>query len=343
MSTTHLLLLFTLAIFANAQTYKGLWWWTWYNGASGTDKLNMCVAFSGWVDPTKALGESNPLLPNMPGIKFISLGGGNDNGRWTAPWVKAASAACTNGLFSKYDGVAFDIEEGDANLSGPFSSAFAACKAKGLKVLVTVSHSAPYGVDDAAALMAGFFPDPNIDFLSPQLYTSGYETTNDFTVSHGVKWTEYAAAKAQIIPSIVTGSLYDNAYSVFSTYGVKVTGYIQWQQTVSSDTGNSVSAPVAIPVGQGGCPDPNMCQSKFGYCGFGSTYCGGGCVAGPCYAPKDTNPATNSESKVGTLSTGVFVAVIVCAAVGVIVLVALAVFGGLWVHKKRGGGQPTVQ
>jgi hypothetical protein len=31
------------------------------------------------------------------------------------------------------------------------------------------------------------------------------------------------------------------------------------------------------------CPDPNMCRSKWGYCGKGDEYCGDGCVAGPCY------------------------------------------------------------
>ena len=31
------------------------------------------------------------------------------------------------------------------------------------------------------------------------------------------------------------------------------------------------------------CPDPNMCRSKWGYCGTGDEYCGDGCVAGPCH------------------------------------------------------------
>lgn len=31
-----------------------------------------------------------------------------------------------------------------------------------------------------------------------------------------------------------------------------------------------------------GCPDRNMCRSKWGYCGSGSDYCGEGCQAGPC-------------------------------------------------------------
>ncbi len=30
------------------------------------------------------------------------------------------------------------------------------------------------------------------------------------------------------------------------------------------------------------CSDPNMCRSKWGYCGTGNEYCGENCVAGPC-------------------------------------------------------------
>jgi hypothetical protein len=30
------------------------------------------------------------------------------------------------------------------------------------------------------------------------------------------------------------------------------------------------------------CADPNMCRSKWGYCGTGTDYCGDGCQAGPC-------------------------------------------------------------
>jgi chitinase len=32
------------------------------------------------------------------------------------------------------------------------------------------------------------------------------------------------------------------------------------------------------------CSDPNMCQSKWGYCGTEDDFCGDGCVAGPCHS-----------------------------------------------------------
>ena len=31
------------------------------------------------------------------------------------------------------------------------------------------------------------------------------------------------------------------------------------------------------------CPDPNMCRSKWGYCGTGDDFCGDGCTDGPCH------------------------------------------------------------
>ena len=43
-------------------------------------------------------------------------------------------------------GVVYDIEEGDSGLSAAFAESFAAVKAKGMSVLVTVSHSQPYAV-----------------------------------------------------------------------------------------------------------------------------------------------------------------------------------------------------
>jgi hypothetical protein len=120
----------------------------------------------------------------------------------------------------------FDIEQGDGGLANLFSRAFQstfllilfhgmigsvffgvsfslthflpACRSFNMTVLVTVSHSAPYGFPDAASLMRGFFSDSNIDYLSPQLYTSGNEGQNDYTTSQGVGWNEYARSRAQV-------------------------------------------------------------------------------------------------------------------------------------------------
>lgn len=110
-----------------------------------------------------------------------------------------------------------------------FTAAFKATKEAKLTVLVTISHSAPYGFSDAPKLMRAFLRDPNIDFMSPQLYTSGNESQNDYNISHGVQWAEYKYCHAKLIPSIVQSGLYKDCLSYFRKLGINTTGYIQWK------------------------------------------------------------------------------------------------------------------
>ena len=196
--------------------------------------MNLAVAFSGWASVSSALTDSAAAYSSLKGIKFLSIGGGNGNGRFTAAVLTALDAAVSSGQLSGYDGVCYDIEEGDANLGAAFASSFANAKANKLKVLITISHSAPYGITDKVALMNGFFSDSNIDILSPQLYTGGTESANDYT-SVGVPWSSYAAAKAAVVPTIVSASYYSDAQNYFSTFSRSGTsfntkGFIQWKQ-----------------------------------------------------------------------------------------------------------------
>jgi hypothetical protein len=281
-----------------ASTYQGLWWWTWTSAVDGLDsKTNLVVAFSGWTDVNKALGESNPLLSKMLGTKFISLGGGNQNGRWTNAAITSIQSACAARLFPGYDGITFDIEEGDSGLN--FEDCFKTCKQSGYAVMVTVSHSSPYGVPDSARLMRSFFTDPNIDYLSPQLYTGGQETANDFATTAGVQWSEYGASKAKIVPAIVSGSMYPDCQRQMAGHGVPIVGYIQWSQKVAYPQGSPVSiTPQSPPPPSGGntptsgscnCPT-GQCCSQYGYCGNGPAYCGEGCKGGPCDSGITTAP-----------------------------------------------------
>ena len=129
-----------------------------------------------------------------------------------------------------YDGICYDVEEGDSGLESAFAQSFAAAKAAGLKVFVTVSHSQPYLISDASSLMQSFFSDGNIDYISPQLYTKGTESSNDYSFV-GTPWTAYASAKAAIVPSIVCASYYASAVNYFKSQGVTLQGYIEWSQT----------------------------------------------------------------------------------------------------------------
>ena len=193
-------------------------------------KTNLDVAFSGYVDPDKAISDSASIYPKLQGEKYISIGGGNNAGRWTQNWVKKVAEYCSSGKFHNYVGVVFDIEEGDSGLASAFAEAFAACKSR-YRVLVTTSGSAPYAIDDAATLMRSFFPNKNIDILSPQLYSTGNEKSNDYSTSHGVQYTEWAKSVAQVVPSIVSSNLYPDAKNVFhNRFGINIAGYVRWSQ-----------------------------------------------------------------------------------------------------------------
>ncbi|MCX4029669.1 LysM peptidoglycan-binding domain-containing protein [Endozoicomonas sp. SM1973] len=208
----------------------GYYDWTW-SPTSPTADANLGIAFSGWVDPQQALSDSNNVYNDLAGKKYISLGGGNDNGSWTNSSLSEVTSAINNSDFSQYDGIVYDIEVGDSGLETSFKQSFQAAKKNNLSVLVTVSHSAPYGISDASTLMQSFFNSNNIDILSPQLYTTGNETENDYAISQGVQWSQYAEAKPEIVVSIVKADMYQSAVQYFSKVNVNLKGYLVWAKS----------------------------------------------------------------------------------------------------------------
>jgi len=211
----------------NAQAI-GFYWWTWSSNPTPPAGTNMGIAFSGWADPNEAVSDSAACKNKLPGVKYIDIGGGNANGAWSSSQLNSVINAINNNSFSGYGGICFDVEEGQAGLSSAFESAFKAAKAHGYQVLVTISHSAPYGFSDASTLMSNFFASTNIDYISPQLYTSGNEKQNDYSTDGGVSWNAYQKSRAKIAPSIVQASYYPSAQQYFAGQGVTLSGYIQW-------------------------------------------------------------------------------------------------------------------
>ncbi|MCM2292032.1 hypothetical protein NAC44_06770 [Allorhizobium sp. BGMRC 0089] len=205
----------------------GYWNQTWCT-CTPPSGANAGIAFSGWADTTQALLSSNPVAAQLQGTPYICFGGGNSNGAFTPEVLEEINSAIQSGQCTAFKGIAYDVEEGDSGLESAFAQSFAIAKAAGLKVLVTVSHSAPYGITDAASLMQSFFANEDIDYLSPQLYTTGTESENNWETSAGVTWDEYATAKAAIVPSIVYASYYANAQETFASYGVTTGGYVVW-------------------------------------------------------------------------------------------------------------------
>lgn len=171
------------------------------------------------------------IRTGLPGKKFLSFGGGQNNGRWSSMALSNLDNGIKNKQLAGWDGIVYDIEEGDSGLASAFASSFANAKAHGFSVLITVRHSQPYGIPDAASLMKSFFSNSNIDYISPQLYTTGSEPANDFTALE-TAWNMYASARAKIVPSVVQGLRdFPSALKHFSHYGVTLAGFIQWSQS----------------------------------------------------------------------------------------------------------------
>lgn len=215
----------------SSQQYNGFYLWTW-NPTPGFSDATISVAFSGWVDTNNAISDSMNVYNFLVGEKYISFGGGNENGRWSLSGISGVNQAIISGRISDFTGICYDIEEGDQGLGQAFKDSFALAKASNLKVLVTVSHSSPYGFLDANNVMEAIISSREVDFLSPQLYTSGLETTNDYTISNGYGWENYSRSSAKILLSIPRANMYADGEQFFSSIGVSTAGFIQWRNAL---------------------------------------------------------------------------------------------------------------
>ncbi len=214
-------------------------------GRIAPEQTTMSFAFSGWTDVDTALRQSAAIKDQLVGDQYICLGGGESNSAFNLCCVQAVTSAIRAGKFSGYDGIAYIIEEGCEGLGPAFAASFAEAKRHQLKVVVAVSLSAPFGIEDAPELMQSFFANDNIDMISPQLYVLDNAHCNDFSLRHGVTWQQYAHCKAAIVPRIVHPELYQCAQRFLAAKGVTVQGYIaSAPQPVASHNGEVI--PIAI-------------------------------------------------------------------------------------------------
>lgn len=211
-------------------TIVGHYAWTWKPTGVRLHDANFSVAFNGFLDVDNILDESNRIYDTLTGEKYVAFGGGNSYGHLSSAKLQAIDTAISSGRFNRYDGFVYDIEIGDNALASALLSSFSTAKRHGFVVIVTVSHSAPYGINDAANIMDAILACDDVDYISPQLYTSGSEATNDYNITQGYGWEKYTAAKPFVIPSIVHRSYYEDARVFFSRKGIRVHGFIQWQQ-----------------------------------------------------------------------------------------------------------------
>jgi len=193
----------------------------------------MGVAFSGWDNPAQALSASEPHRSSLVGSQWIDAGGGNKNGRWNAKSLIEWESAIKSGKLKAWAGIVFDVEECyTPGLEKIFAGVLRAAKTAGMETLVTVSHSAPYMCSDASTLMQSFFSSADVDYLSPQLYTSGNESVPDFTPNHALNWSAWIGAKGRFIPSLGCAALknggYKNVTQYFAKLNITTSGYLMW-------------------------------------------------------------------------------------------------------------------
>jgi hypothetical protein len=205
--------------------------WSENGGSQGPVGADIGIAFSGWSEAYQALA-SGPYSENLQGQKYLTIGGANVNGHLSVEILKKFHEDIGYIKDAGFVGVCFDIEhtEREGLYIKAMEEAFAACKKEGLKVLVTVSHSAPIVSRSAGNIVKAWVNSDNIDYLSPQLYSTGKEKQPQFDISKGVQWDLWKGAKPVIIPSIVDGSHWQKTQQFFNNHGIPIKGYLQWAE-----------------------------------------------------------------------------------------------------------------
>jgi hypothetical protein len=225
----------------------GYYSWNWGAGSTGPHRANMGCSFTGYTDVDKAIAgykeDASWCCPKLLGEKLLTLGGGNAAGRFTAHALSKITSKAHTIKAAGFKGVMYDVEEvvgPSSSMAGHFAKSFSAMRKAGLIVGVTTSHSAPYHCDsphDAVHFVKAWCADPNVDIISPQLYSSGSESKPELAStssckSAGCTWELFKHCKAEIAPSIVRPSHYSAAKHFFATKVNRTTkGYFMWAQT----------------------------------------------------------------------------------------------------------------
>ncbi len=158
------------------------------------------------------------------------MAGDNEDGHWTLGNLTDLNAAIKAKKLAGWDGICYNIAVGEPGLSAAFANSFSIAKANNLAVLVTTTNSQPYAIADAPQLMASFFSNANIDYLSPQVFNDQM-SGNNFWQAWSTPWSAWAKAKAKIVISLAKGTRdYPGAVQFFKTQNIIPVGYIQLEQ-----------------------------------------------------------------------------------------------------------------
>jgi hypothetical protein len=183
----------------------------------------MYLGFYGFSDPDQQmLHAGSPQTGKMSMPVFGGAGGSAPNlidpGFDPGFWSPSCITRYTSELFMKlyadgWRGVCFDFEEGGVGVDVALGDLTVEmiinmckrAKTAGLKVMITTSHTAPYGfplgVDGFTSHWTrSWIESSYVDFFSPQMYTSG--TVYEPDMSPGTTVYMINNSMAELVPSI---------------------------------------------------------------------------------------------------------------------------------------------
>ena len=292
---------------------RGYYKMAWEGTSVPTGDWDLAIWFGGEVPKTAIDANINNASKLNGRKKLLNLGGGvPDTGYWSLTDFDYINSKLTAIKSAGWDGLCFDVEVCPPNVSfvDAFKNCFANCKKAGLMVLVTISHTIPYqcktGAGQGADLVNAWIADPNVDYISPQLYTRG-------TVLEPSPLTQFATVKDKILPSI---PLESDFAGLADKTGLACPGYITWLQfwkpppstTNQNVCGKTASDAIVNCAERARCPNGTDSECPSGQKCWGQVDCkpnfcgkswtdasincataercredGSGCTSGSCY------------------------------------------------------------
>ena len=228
----------------------GYWAYSWSIYQYGPKNQTMGICFGGYQTAEDCLTYCLPVVSKIcsgstvPCTKWLSIGGGTvtmDESVLMGTVSLAASISQAG-----FDGIIFDAESivQNTDIVAAFQQTTAALKAANFSVGVTTSHSGPNACSNCIAgdLVSAWVADPNIDILSPQLYTSGdtlelEPTANCQSDDPPCTWNLWEKSIAPFVPSIPYADNFSVAQDYFlANYSITFGGYIQWKESYNGVT-----------------------------------------------------------------------------------------------------------
>lgn len=286
--------------FADERPIRGYYKFSWGDSSVPPGDWDLAIWFGGEV-PNVAIDKNINNASKLNGRKkLLNLGGGTETGIWNLSDFVYINSKLGEIKSAGWDGLCFDVEVCPPNVPfvEAFKNCFANCKKAGLIVFVTMSHLVPWGCQTGAGqgadLVNAWMSDPNVDYISPQLYTQG-------NVLEPSSLVQFASVKNKILPSIPLESDFE---CLAAKTGLDCPGYITWLQFWLPPTENvcGSSADDAIlncgertrcPAGQDSeCPSGQKCYGQIdckpNFCGKDRDYTITNCATAQRCKEKDS-------------------------------------------------------